>query len=37
MVDAPASAHSGGVNPADGLAALVVGVLAVLLLLEETW
>lgn len=35
MVDAGGSAHSGDMNPADGFTALVVGVLAVLLLLEE--
>lgn len=36
MVDPLPPAHSGGVNPADGFAALVAGLLAVLLLLEET-
>jgi hypothetical protein len=35
MVDAGGPAHSGAMNPADGFTALVVGVLAVLLLLED--
>jgi hypothetical protein len=35
MVEEPVSSHSDGMNPVDGFTALVVGVLAVLLLLEE--